>query len=208
MFSFSNTSAVSECLTVTLDQSSCVGTLLAAGYLDAFDGSNLCLNYLGDEGASPAVGSFSVDLPPGHDLIVAIQQASAGVFCTTGYTGTVTGFIDNTDAGGDTTPPTITGASATPSSLWPPNNKMVDVTINYSSADGCGGPVGCSLSVSSNEGGPSDWQVIDAHHVKLRATRNGNGNGRIYTITITCTDVSGNTSTSQVLVTVPHDQGH
>jgi hypothetical protein len=85
---------------------------------------------------------------------------------------------------------------------------MVDVTINYSTADGCGGPVGCVLSVSSNEGGPSDWQVIDAHHVKLRATRNGNGNGRIYTITITCTDVSGNQSTSQVQVTVPHDQGN
>ena len=207
-FSFSNTSAVSECLKVTLDQSSCTGTLLAAGYLDAFDGSNLCLNYLGDEGASPAVGSFSVDVPPGHDLIVAIQQTTVGVFCTTGYTGTVTGFVDNTDAGGDTTPPTISGASASPSSLWPPNNKMVDVTINYSTADACGGPVGCVLSVSSNEGGPADWQVIDAHHVKLRATRNGTGNGRIYTITITCTDVSGNQSTSQVQVTVPHDQGH
>ena len=207
-FSFSNTSAGSECLTVTLDQSSCAGTLLAAGYLDAFDGSNLCLNYLGDEGASPAIGSFSVDVPPGHDLIVAIQQTMVGAFCTTGYTGTVTGFVDNTDAGGDTTPPTISGASASPSTLWPPNNKMVDVTINYSTADGCGGPVGCVLSVSSNEGGPSDWQVIDAHHVKLRATRNGNGNGRIYTITITCTDVSGNQSTSQVQVTVPHDQGH
>ncbi len=64
-----------------------------------------------------------------------------------------------------------------------------------------GGPVGCVLSVSSNEGGPYDWQVIDAHHVSW-ATRNGNGNGRIYTITITCTDNCGNQSTSQVQVTV------
>ena len=208
MISFSNTASVSECLTVTLDQSTCTGALLAAGYLDAFNGANLCLNYLGDEGASPAVGSFSVDVPAGHDLVVSIQQTTVGAFCVGGYSGTVSGFIDDTDAGGDTQPPTISNASAVPSSLWPPNNKMVPVTINYSSADNCGGPVGCTLTVSSNEGSPADWQVIDAHHVNLRATRNGNGNGRIYTITITCKDLSGNTSTAQVQVTVPHDQGH
>ena len=154
------------------------------------------------------MGSFQVDVPAGHNLILSLQQVSDGVFCPAGYSGTVTGFIDNTDAGGDTQPPTISNASAVPSSLWPPNNKMVPVTINYTSGDNCGGPVGCTLTVTSNEGSPADWQVIDAHHVNLRATRNGNGNGRIYTITITCKDASGNTSTAEVTVTVPHDQGH
>ena len=32
-----------------------------------------------------------------------------------------------------------------------------------------------------------DWEVIDAHHVLLRAERAGNGSGRIYTITVTVT---------------------
>ncbi len=154
------------------------------------------------------MGSFQVDVPSGHNLVLSVQQVTNGVFCAAGYSGTVSGFIDNTDAGGDTQPPTISGVSAVPSSLWPPNKKMVKVTINYTSADACGGPVGCTLSVSSNEGSSADWQVIDAHHVNLRADRNGNGNGRVYTITIECTDVSGNQSTSQVQVTVPHDQGH
>lgn len=108
----------------------------------------------------------------------------------------------------DTQPPTISGASATPSTLWPPNNKMVDVTINYTVADNCNSSsqVTCSLSITSNEGTSADWVVVDPHHVQLLATRNGNGNGRIYTITITCVDTSGNTSTATVTVTVPHSQ--
>ena len=108
----------------------------------------------------------------------------------------------------ETPPPVITGASASPSSLWPPNHKFVSVTVSYGSADACGRPDGCTLSVSSNEGTASDWQVVDGHHVQLRADRDGNGNGRTYTITITCTDVSGEVATSQVFVVVPHDQGH
>jgi len=115
----------------------------------------------------------------------------------------------------DVEAPVITGVSATPSQLWPPNHKMANVAINYTATDNCGGPVTCTLSVSSNEpingtgdGNTSpDWQVVDAHHVMLRAERSGNGIGRIYTIMITCSDNKGNTSTSTVTVTVPLDQG-
>jgi hypothetical protein len=92
---------------------------------------------------------------------------------------------------------------------------MANVTINYTASDNCGGPVTCTLSVSSNEsvngtgdGNTSpDWQVVDAHHGMLRAERSGNGIGRIYTDTITCSDNKGNMSTTTVTVTVPHDQG-
>jgi hypothetical protein len=70
------------------------------------------------------------------------------------------------------------------------------------------------LTVSSNEpvngtgdGNTSpDWEVIDAHHVRLRAERAGNGDGRTYTISITCTnDTNGLSSTKTVTVLVPHD---
>jgi uncharacterized repeat protein (TIGR01451 family) len=107
----------------------------------------------------------------------------------------------------DTQAPTITGAAANPSTLWPPNHKMVDVAINYSLTDNCtaSSQVTCSLSVTSNEGTSADWVIVDAHHVQLRADRNGGGNGRTYTITITCRDSSGNTSTTTVTVTVPHN---
>ena len=39
-----------------------------------------------------------------------------------------------------------------------------------------------------------DWEIVDSHHVRLRAERSGRGNGRVYTITITCTDGSGNST--------------
>jgi 6-phosphogluconolactonase (cycloisomerase 2 family) len=45
--------------------------------------------------------------------------------------------------------PVITGASATPDVLWPPNHKFVDVTIDYTVTDPC--PNTCVLTVSSNE---------------------------------------------------------
>ena len=113
-------------------------------------------------------------------------------------------------------PPTITNATADPSSLWPPNHRMVNVTVSYDVTDNCPlPPNSCTLSVTSNEpvlghgsGHTSpDWIVVDDHHVLLRAEREGGGNGRIYTITITCTDSGGNSSTEEVEVTVRHDQG-
>jgi len=108
----------------------------------------------------------------------------------------------------DKTPPVISGASANPSTLWPPNDKMVTVTVNYQATDNSGQATCKISSVTSNE--PitgADYAIVDAHHVTLSANRFGNGNGRTYTITITCTDPSGNASTDAVTVTVPHDQG-
>jgi uncharacterized repeat protein (TIGR01451 family) len=113
-------------------------------------------------------------------------------------------------------PPTITGATADPSVLWPPNHRLVNVTVSYDVTDNCPlPPDSCTLSVTSNEpingtgdGDTSpDWIVLDDHHVLLRAERAGNGNGRIYTITITCIDSGGNSSSESVTVTVPHDRG-
>ena len=110
--------------------------------------------------------------------------------------------------------PVVSGVSATPDILWPPNHQFVDVTINYSVTEPC--PNTCVLTVSSNQpingtgdGNTSpDWQVIDAHHVLLRAERDGNASDRIYSITITCTNDTNKLSTTKtVRVSVPHDQG-
>jgi uncharacterized repeat protein (TIGR01451 family) len=125
----------------------------------------------------------------------------------------------NNAAGAATTvsnpPPVIAGASATPSGLFPPAHQLVPVTVNYTASDTCG-PVNSTLRVRSDEPvtGPvaihgvagltsPDWQVVDNHHVRLRAERSLRGDGRVYTITITARDAAGGTSTRQVTVTVP-----
>jgi len=134
-----------------------------------------------------------------------------------GFTGGTGAFQANQDVESwifSNPPPSISGVSVSPATLWPPNHKFVDVTVNYGATDPCSSPV-CTLSVSSNEpvngtgdGNTSpDWVVVDAHHVQLRAERSGNGSGRVYTITITCKDSVGNVASSTATVTVAHDQG-
>ena len=107
-------------------------------------------------------------------------------------------------------PPSIEGIATDRSILWPPDHKMVPVTVAYTALDDSGVPI-CELSVSSNE--PSDgrgdghtatdWQVVDAHHVLLRAERAGGGVGRLYTIQVTCRDSAGLSTTGRVTVMVP-----
>jgi len=106
--------------------------------------------------------------------------------------------------------PIIDNVSVSDETLWPADHKLKDVTVNYSASDNCG-VANTQLSVSSNEPVQSnengdqspDWQITDAHHVKLRAERLDAGAGRIYTITITTTDVSGNVNNATVTVNVP-----
>ncbi|HUS02182.1 MAG TPA: hypothetical protein VMY77_10670 [Chitinophagaceae bacterium] len=146
--------------------------------------------------SSPASGSF-----------FRVGTTNVTVTTSTGQTCQFTVRVN------DNEPPAISSVTATPNKLWSPNHKMVPVTVNYTSRDNCG-IARCELSVSSNEpqnglgdGDTSpDWQIIDDHHVNLRAERSGTGNGRIYNITVRCTDINGNSSTSTTAVTVSHDQ--
>src|SRR5262245_29533796 len=109
-------------------------------------------------------------------------------------------------------PPVISDLSVDKPVLWPPNHQMVPVALRYSVSDNCDSILKPVITISSNEpldgtgdGDTSpDWEVIDAHHVLLRAERSGNGSGRIYTITLTVTDSAGSSSSSSVIVRVPH----
>ena len=168
-------------------------------------------------GASIDDGSFDPDGDP-----LTITQSPAGPYAL-GTTSVLLTVVDprgaTSQATGtvtvvDDTPPAITNLTATPSVLWPPNHKMIPVTVAFDQGDNCGGGGTCVLTVASNEpsngagdGNTSpDWTVIDSHHVLLRAERSGQGQGRTYTLTLTCTDAAGNVTVKKVTVLVPHNQ--
>ncbi len=54
--------------------------------------------------------------------------------------------------------------------------------------------------------GPEIDQLNGIISLQLRAERSGSGDGRIYTITIIATDDSGNTSSADAEIIVPHDK--
>lgn len=110
----------------------------------------------------------------------------------------------------DTTPPMVT-ATANPSTLSPPNHKMVAVTITVVASDIVDpAPVSQMISVTSNQpingtgdGDESpDWEITGPFTLNLRAER-ASGHTRIYTITIETTDLYGNTTLTPVEVSVP-----
>ena len=57
---------------------------------------NICINYLGDPGASPAfnaTNTFSVDVPANQTLVVVVQEANLGQPAGSTYTLQVSGLV-------------------------------------------------------------------------------------------------------------------
>jgi len=110
----------------------------------------------------------------------------------------------------DTTAPVVSVLTAEPSRLWPPNHKMVPVTLAVAAADRCDPYPGCVIeTVTSNEPIAGDVSITGPLSLELRADRAGSGPGRTYSITVGCRDAAGNRSTATVGVLVPHDNsGH
>lgn len=112
----------------------------------------------------------------------------------------------------DTTPPTIS-VSLSPSTLWPPNGKLVAVTATISVKDDYDPAPEIKLeSITPSEmSAPDDISDAalgtDDRQFMLKATRDGNNMaGRVYMVIYSATDASGNQSIATATVTVPHDQ--
>jgi hypothetical protein len=198
---------------------SCIGSCPTPNQAPVAKAKNVTVSADGNCQANASIddGSFDPDGDP-----ITLTQSPAGPYPL----GTTNVLLTVKDPRGatsqatatvtvvDTTGPSITGASVSPNSLWPPNHQMIPVTVSYSTADNCSA-VSCTLSVTSNEpinglgdgDTAPDWSIIDPHNLLLRSERSGKGSGRTYTVTIDCVDAAGNHTIKTLNVKVPKSQG-
>lgn len=143
------------------------------------------------------------------------------------YNGTTGAFMDDfvpPGSGGLTVPghinfasvnrlPDCSSAQADPASLWPPDHRLVPISI-VGVTDPDGDPVAVRVvSVVQDEpvNGPADGDtgpdaVMMGSGVSLRADRSGAGNGRVYTLVFMADDGRGGVCSGSVKVCVPHDR--
>jgi probable HAF family extracellular repeat protein len=96
----------------------------------------------------------------------------------------------------DTTAPVIASVTPSPSSIWPPNGKMVSVSVSVSATDDVDASPACSL-VAVTGGGAGDAVVTGRFSASVRANK-----GTVYSLQVTCSDQAGNTSSATATVTV------
>jgi hypothetical protein len=101
-------------------------------------------------------------------------------------------------------------ADASPASLWPPNLRMVPVSVNVTAADEFDPAPGCAITSVRNSEGPAhgddpDVRITGAFSVSLRAWAWNLWGGRTYTIKVGCTDFSGNSTVTETAVVVRID---
>lgn len=112
-------------------------------------------------------------------------------------------------------PPVCASAAPSVATLWPPNHKLVAVTVQ-GVTDPEQDPVSIQItSITQDEpvNGLGDGDTspdgfgVGTNQALLRAERSGLGNGRVYAVSFTASDGKGGTCAGKVSVGVPHDQG-
>jgi hypothetical protein len=184
-----------------------------------------CTGQNGIQAADPQLASFLAGATASDvcDASVTLSNDAPSFFRLGTRTVTTTARDDsgNTASCGanvtvaDTVPPTIQ-VSVSPTTLWVPDHKLVDITASVSVSDGCDPRAGFVLtSITSSEpdngtgDGDTPQDVQGAAfgsadtRFRLRAERSALGVGRTYTITYTAFDGSGNTTVAVVGVVVP-----
>jgi hypothetical protein len=115
----------------------------------------------------------------------------------------------------DLTPPAV-HVSASPSSIWPPDGRMVPVIVSGTITDNLSGVDSSTATFAVvdeygnvNPNGPVTLGPAGKYTftVSLQASRNGNDlDGRQYMITVSAKDLAGNLGSAATSITVPHDQ--
>jgi hypothetical protein len=181
------------------------------------DGTAVTLHGTSTDDARIASWSWSVDGAPvatGQDAVIDLLPGAHAV------------ELDATDDAGqplsdqaavtivDTTPPVV--AAPEPVVLWPPDHRLVAVTLPVVASDACSSAVDIvPLRVESNEpddvrhggdGRTQDDALILGGVVHLRRERQGDGSDRIYRVSCEARDEAGNATPVELDFVVPHDQ--
>lgn len=107
--------------------------------------------------------------------------------------------------------PVCTAARAVPERIWPPNHRMVPITIAGVTDPDNDGVAITITGVTQDEpvdglgdGDTSPDAVLQGSSVLIRAERSGQGNGRVYEVRFSADDSLGGSCTGTVRVSVPH----
>ena len=191
--------------TVECSGAGCATVTLNAGGSSDPDGDPLTCTWTGGFGTADGVNP-QVQLPIGqHTIALTVTD-------TSGATSSDTVVVTVVHEAG----PNIGTVSVGPALLWPPDHRMVPVSLTVAATDTCDtAPVARIISVASNEAinglgdgdTAPDWEITGDLALNLRAERSGTGSGRIYTITVQAADSAGNLSEPRTVnVLVPKSQ--
>lgn len=165
------------------------------------------------------IGSFELD--PGESAEAA--ESAEGVISVTVFSGSVPVTVGDEvvvlvvgeSRGFEVCSPlALESLTASPALLWPPNHKMVTVTLSPAWSGTCGTAACRVSSVTSSEPedglgdgdtGP-DWSIGEGLTLTLRAERAAGGLGRTYSIVVVCVDTAGRTVSKTVTLSVPHER--
>lgn len=101
----------------------------------------------------------------------------------------------------DTTPPVISMVYASPDTIWPPNGKMLPVSVTVTATDTVDPNPACALTKVSGSGGAA--AITGQYSANVQAN-----NGAAYVLTVTCSDLAGNMSSSSTSVSVQKTNGN
>jgi hypothetical protein len=104
-YNFTNSGAAPACFTVTINAATGgAGDIESAAYLNSYDPTNLCENYLGDSGVvglGTTVGSASYSFTvPAQSNFVVVVNTTGTITASSQFSGTVSGFFDFTPGPG------------------------------------------------------------------------------------------------------------
>ena len=104
-YNFTNSGAAPACITVTINAATGgAGDIESAAYLNSYDPTNLCLNYLGDSGVvglGTTLGSVSYSFTvPAQSNFVVVVNTTGTITASSQFSGTVSGFFNFTPGPG------------------------------------------------------------------------------------------------------------